>query len=132
MDKSKNFARVFTGIFATAIVMILVGFFSFKAIRNHFANKASKQFVTSLSAHLKGNDFQYDKLEITDAENLHAGLNRIYYRAKNLSHPKLGSTEMAELSAKFEDYADGVYRFQDFSILHPKEMRLYGWYMGPD
>lgn len=131
MNGSKNFARVFTGIFATAIVMILVGHCSLKALRNHNIRKIEKKVVFSLGAHLKGNDFTYDKLEVTYVKNMYAGMNKFYFRAKNFSHPNLGSTrpdEWAEISATFKDYADNVYRFQNFEILYPKRMATNNWY----
>jgi hypothetical protein len=111
--------------------MILVGHYSMKALRDHNARKIKQKIVSSLDAQLRGNNFTYDKLEVTYARNLSAGMNEFYFRAKNFSHPNLGSTrpnEWAEISATFKDNADNVYRFQNFKILRPKRMATNDWY----
>jgi len=135
---SNEFARRFTGIAATVVIILIVINVSWQAYRNDQETKIKREYVAVLQTHLRGNNITYDEITVrnsvmggSSSSNLPYTTGRritVYYNIKNLAHATLGSAPNSNISAVLVDQADGNYILQDFSITDPEEMSVNGWY----
>ena len=130
---NNTFARRFTGVAATTVIILVMITVSWRAFLNHLASDLNDKVTKQICNHLKANAFTYDKLQVTSAVagggySTVGSDHTVYYRVTNLRHPSLGSTSKAVVSAVLIDYADGEYTLQDFSICQPAHMKVDGWY----
>lgn len=124
MDNSKNFVKVFTGIFATVVIMILVGNFLYNKITENNAKKQDDHLVSSTKRTLKGYGYTFNKITFIH-EDRPAGERIIYWRVLKTSKPPAKDTTDLLIRTVFEHGEKGKYNIKKLEILPEEKEREY-------